>query len=329
MNNGLSKVSVVIVSRDRHQELMKAVDSVKALNYPKEGIEIVVVEEADSPQKIEGVKYVFLPTKKQKDFGYARNIGVKKSSGDIVAFTDDDCIVEQDWLKQLMSCFHNDIGAVAGGVMVRDCNAIGHCESILGFPGGGLKKIIESRGKTLSTNQLSTCNCAFRRRVFDEIGYFKENTPFSGEDYDFAQRVCRRYRCLYNPKAVVFHKPRGSLWKIFKWFRRRGICEVYLLPLGTNKPILHIWYNIKTSITLRLILLILVLNIFGLSKLYVYLGLFIIYYWLMLFRYRFQWQRFKSIKILLFTPMVKLVMDLGMDCGRFSGPWILLRRRRM
>ncbi len=321
-------VSVVVVSKNRREELKKALNSLRKVNYPKDRLEIVVVEEADSPQEIEGVKYVFIPYKERMDFGYARNVGVKNTTHSIIAWTDDDCIVDKNWLKELASCFNGNIVGVAGAVLVRNTNAIGYCENVLGFPGGGLKKIHMTKGKIITTEQLSTCNCAYRKRLFEEIGYFKEDTPYSGEDYDFAQRVIRKYKCLYNPKAVVYHKPRESLWRIFRWFNRRGICETYLIKMKTNRLIPHIWYNIKTSLIIRLIILVFILYLLGQNKLGVYLTLFIIYYLVILFRYRFQLRSLKKVKVFFLTPIVKLTMDLGMEWGKILGPFVYLHHKR-
>ena len=322
----LPTTSVIIITKDRRTELKKAIDSIRKIDYPKEKLEIIVVEEAHSPQEIEGVKYIFIPWKKRKDFGYPRNLGVKNAKNEIIVFTDDDCTVEKDWLKQLVSCIGKDVAGVAGGVLVKDCNAVGYCENILGFPGGGLKKIIEAKSKISSTDQISTCNCAYQKLIFNDIGYFKENTPYSGEDYDFTQRVCRKYKCLYNPNAIVYHKARGNLWKIFRWFNRRGICQVYLVKMGTSKFLTYLWDNLSNSLIVRFLCLFLALSLIGQNKAYIYALLLVIYYFVIAFRYRFQWQKLHNIKTLLLTPVVKLVMDLGTDWGRIIGPFILLKQ---
>lgn len=324
--NNLPTISVIICSKDRRKELNVAIDSVKKIDYPTNKLEIIVVEEADSPQVIEGIKYVFIPRKKEIDFGYPRNLGVKNAKNEIIAFVDDDCIVTKDWLKELVFCLKNDTVGVAGGVLVKDCNAIGYCETVLGFTGGGLKQIIKSKGRILPTRQLSTCNCAYRREVFEKIGYFKEKTRFNGEDYDFAQRVCRKYKCLYNPNALVYHKAKEKLVKIFRWFIRRGICEIYLVRMKTNKFTAYLRYNLSRSLTVRFILLFLILSLIGQNRLSVYVALFIIYYFVVLFRYSFQWEKMKNIKVLFLTPIVKFVMDLGMEWGRMIGPFILLKQ---
>ncbi len=233
--------------------------------------------------------------------------------------------MEKDWLKKLISCFKDDVAAVCGGVLVKDCNPIGYCETVLGFPGGGLLKIENSKGKVMPSKYLSTCNCAFQRWVFDKIGYFKENTPYSGEDFDLAQRICEKYTCLYTPHAIVYHKARQNLWKIFRWFNRRGIGELYLVKIKTHKLTNYLWYNCTRSVSLRLLVLVSILTQVGLNHPLLYIGLFCLYYVLILMRYRFQLKKIKKVSTFLLTPIVKMVMDIGMDFGRIMGPFVVLK----
>ncbi|MFH1478206.1 MAG: glycosyltransferase [Candidatus Omnitrophota bacterium] len=324
-NDTFPSVSIIVSSKDRRLDLNKAIDSLKNLDYPKDRFEIIVVEEGDSPQRIEGVKYIFIPRKDKIDYSYPRNLAIKDAEGEIIAFVDDDCIVVKDWLKELVSCFKEGIGGVAGGVFVKDCNSIGYCETVLGFTGGGLQKIVESKGNIIPTTKLSTCNCAYRKEVLQKLGCFKPSSKYSGEDFDLAKRVCDSYKCLYNPNALAYHKTKSNLLKIFKWFIRRGVCEIYLVKMKTNKFTTYLWYNITRSIIIRFVLVVLLLVSIKKNTPYVYIGIYLIYYLLIFIRYSFQWERIKNIKSLFLTPIVKLIMDIGMDCGRIAGPFILLR----
>lgn len=162
----LPTVSILVITKDRRDELANLLSSLKKVDYPKELMEIVVVEEADSPKEIEDVKYIWIP-RENKGFGYARNLTVKNANNEIVIFTDDDCIVTENWVREIIKPFPDErVLGVAGGVRIKGGGITGKCEEMLGFPGGGLKRIIESKGKIQKTNLLSTCNCAYRRSVF-------------------------------------------------------------------------------------------------------------------------------------------------------------------
>jgi len=317
-------ISIAISTKDRREDLMNVLNSIKEVDYPKDKLEIIVVEETHNAQEIEGVKYVSIPVE-NRGFGYTRNVAVKNASNEIIVFTDDDCIVTEDWLKEIVSPLIKDEGVagVAGGVLVKNCKTIGYCENVIGFPNGGLIRIHNSKGNIVETKELSTCNCAYRRKVFEKLGLFRIDTKYSGEDYEFAKRVNRHYRCVFYPDAVVYHKPRESLIKIFKWFVRRGISEWFIGKMKIRSIWKHILYYLQSSLLLKLMVIILILNLFNWDKFWVYFILFALFYLLLLLRYRFQLHYHLGWKAFFLTPVVKWVMDLGMDFGMLIGGFVL------
>lgn len=318
MSQEWPNVSILIATKNRREDLKRAVVSIQELDYPKDMIEIVVVEETNNPRPIPGTQYYPIP-ELNLGFGYARNQCVKRARYSLLAFTDDDCLVEPQWLKELVQNLPPEGGGIAGAVKVKDFSLLGFCESVLGFPGGGLKYIWRSKGKVVPTRHLSTCNCLYRKKVFDDIGLFKENTRFSGEDYDFGIRVSKKYPCFYNPDAVIYHRPRGKVPEIFKWFIRRGRSEVNMIHLKTHPMTWQVLYIIYTSLFVRLSAAVL---LFYLLNIPVYLGVLAVmalYYGLNLSRTAFQFRFGGNWKTWLLTPWVKLVMDAGMEMGKFQG----------
>jgi GT2 family glycosyltransferase len=311
----LPKVSILISTKNRREDLQLAIASIKQMDYPKELYEIVVVEETNKPEPIEGVKYITIP-EEGRGFGYSRNTAVKHASYPVVAFTDDDCQVERDWLRELVAPFQKAAAAVAGAVKVKNCGTLGYCENTLGFPGGGIKYIHRADNKIHPVKHISTCNAAFKKEIILKAGGFPLDTPFSGEDFLLAEKVSKSNLCYYNPKAIVYHKPRKNLWAIFKWFIRRGRSEMTVVDLADKKKG-HIIWNLLTSITLRLIAVFAILIILRLNILLWLSILFLIYYILTVLRYSYSLKYYKNFKTPLYVPIVKLVMDCGMDVGRF------------
>src|SRR4029453_17580941 len=103
-------------------------------------------------------------------------------------------------------------------------------ESILGFPGGGLRYYHAAGGRVVPTALLSTCNCAYRRTAIEAAGGFSPRAVLGGEDSLLAERVTARWPCRYVPEAIVYHKPRQRLGAIFRWFVRRGRAGILVLP---------------------------------------------------------------------------------------------------
>lgn len=318
----LPPVSVLISTKGRRKLAERLIQSIKELDYPEDKLEVVVVEETGDPKPIPGVKYIHI-SPGNKGFAYTRNVALRHASYPLVAFTDDDCLVHPQWLRELVASLKPGVAGVAGAVLLKDFSPIGYCESILGFPGGGIKYLVNSGGEVRPTKYLSTCNCAYLKERIEEMGGFKDQLLYSGEDYLLARDISQRYTCLYNPRAVVYHQPRGSLKGIFKWFVRRGKGELACLRFVKDKKG-EIIRLLRSSITLKIILIILLLSLLPVSFLPALIIAVMAYYSLMLYRYYFGYRYYKSLIAWLLVPLVKLVMDLGADYGRLT---FLLRRR--
>lgn len=219
-------VSVIICSKNRHALLQKAAASVLASDYPGGRFELVVVEECSEPQPVPGAKYVHLPVR-NLGLGYCHNAGVRNANGEIIVFTDDDVVVETAWLGELVSCFDDPaVYGAAGLVRTQRGSASGETEEILGLPGGGLKALAASGGKTVPTGSLSTCNAAYRRPVFSEFSFLETSFgKYGGDDWYLGKQVSEKYRAVFNPRAVVYHRPKASVGRLVHTYYRRQLTD--------------------------------------------------------------------------------------------------------
>lgn len=313
-----SPVSIIICTKDRPDDLARAIASIRGSCGVGRRAEVVVVEETDVPRDVPGVRYVHLP-RHGRGFGYTRNVGVREAHGDILLFIDDDCEAEQGWGEALIEPFHKDpqILGVAGAVMVRDCGLIGYAENILGFPGGGLRYRHDARGQIVPTRYLSTCNCAYRRKAVLDAGGFPEDARLGGEDYLVAERVSALGACVYAPAAAVYHRPRGTLAAIFQWFVRRGRSEIGLLSVSTDRASIG-RFLLRSSWTLRALAAFLILFIWPWIMVLLPAGV-IAYYGAILWRFRFARAYPSHRKAWWLVPIVKFTMDAGTEVGRWKG----------
>lgn len=308
-------VSVIICSKDRHDDLERAVASVRTADAIAARAEIVVVEEGDAPKAVPGTHYVFLP-RQHRGFGYARNMAVQHATGAVLVFLDDDCEAEAGWLEALLLPFDDDprpVG-VAGAVSVRGCGPLGYAENILGFPAGGLRYRHEAHGRIQQTNYLSTCNCAYLREAVIEAGGFSEEAKNGNEDALLAERVSTSGLCVYTPHAVVYHRARDRWGSIFHWFMRRGASE--LATFGNRMhPVTFGGYVLRSSWSLRLLILLMVMLLIpnGVRWLPLALGM---YYLATLWRFRFARQYPAHRTGWWLVPLVKVTMDIGNEIGR-------------
>jgi GT2 family glycosyltransferase len=312
----MEQVSILICSRGRRSTLEKLVLSLRKMDTSYR-TEVVVVEESDNPSPLTGVRYISHPIA-NRGFPYARNLAVANASGSIIVFVDDDCVISDGWLNHLLSPFtDSSVVGVQGGVAVPESsNAIGWSESILGFPGGGIRRVYQAKGKIQETTEISTLNCAYRKWVFDKVGAFDERLMHGGEDYLFAKKACEQGRCVFVPNAMVFHHPRGSLVNIFYWFYRRGKAEFSLARTGWQiKEFISYW--LRSSLVLKILLLFILGSLVSANSLVLCASLVLYYVATFLRYYRYCGSCGAPFAAFLILPLVKMVMDLAIDCGRF------------
>lgn len=204
-------VSVVVCTLNRKNLLKKCLNKLLNLNYPKSKYEIIVVDGGSVDGTISmlrkefpNIKYI---VEKRAGVSYARNKGLESARGDIVAFTDDDCIVTKNWLRNLVIGFSsNEVGAVGGPVCFLQQEKIPRKFLVKAALGG-----YDLGEKRRFAKFLITSNMAVKREVFQNIKFDvtlgrKGNMLFDNEDIEFCEKILRMgYRLLYNPKAIVYH----------------------------------------------------------------------------------------------------------------------------
>ena len=223
------KISVIVPAYNVKKTLSRLLDSLS--HQSCKDFEVIVVDDCSQDntcQVAESYDCTLVRLPRNRGPASCRNVGAKKAVGDIFLFTDSDCRVEWNWIERIEERFlQNDIDAVMGKVVLMPSTLLGDSISALGFPAGGaigFDKIWKVDPKGF-TNSLSTCNCAIRKDVFEEVGGFDESFPFpGGEDTLLAYDLRKfNYRIKYCPDVVVYHAARDSFRDFVKWQFRRGI----------------------------------------------------------------------------------------------------------
>ncbi len=201
-------VSAIICTRNRPDLIGQAVASVLANSYPH--YELVVIDQSDNDRTGEivgglmishpNLRYVYSST---PGLSRAYNTGVRESTGDILAFTDDDCVAAPDWISSIVAALEADPEAdMLYGQVLRAPTLQGVVGEVPELPFSRAARFSHSDGFRVYG---MGANFAARRRVFDRVGGFDEALGGGGplkssQDYDFQYR-------LYLAGAVVLLSP--------------------------------------------------------------------------------------------------------------------------
>ncbi len=222
------EVSVLVITNNKLSRLSDLIGSLKSQSCSFEP-EIVIAHEQrgdDGGFQSEhpDVKWISIPGGRGIPFN--RNRSWEAATGKVVAFIDDDCVPQPDWLENITGpILRGDADATVGGAKVRSDRYMGRAIAGLGFPAGGsigfpLVFPVADDGSTAS---LVTCNAAVRSCVGDDVGRFDESLRHGGEDTELGIRiVAEDYRIAYVPKSVVGHAPRETISGFWSWQVRRG-----------------------------------------------------------------------------------------------------------
>lgn len=241
-----TSVTVAVCTRNRAAQLPECLESLRALDYPGDRLDILVVDNAPSDEstrtiveRFPGFRYVCEP---RPGLDWARNRAILESRGEIVAYTDDDVSVDPGWVRAVVSAFLQEAhAACVTGLVVPDevdTDAQALFERYGGFGRGFERQVFRvdvEGGHSAAqlyggTGRFGTgANMAFRRSFFDEAGLFDPaldvGTPANGGgDLDMFFRVLKSGRALvYEPAATVRHRHRRDYAALKAQIANNGI----------------------------------------------------------------------------------------------------------
>ncbi len=222
-------VSVIVPTHDRPERIQLCLHSLLALRYPQ--YEIIVVDNAPSTmstadfiqQAYRGVPQVRYIREDRPGASRARNCGMMAARGEILAFTDDDIVVDAYWLVELVKAFGlaDNVACVTGLLwpLELETQAQFWIEEFGGFSKGFSRRVFdmqENHPKTplhpYAAGQFgSGANMAFTAAFLRNVGGFDPalgpgSPAQGGEDLSlFFQAVTRGYTLVYEPASLAYH----------------------------------------------------------------------------------------------------------------------------
>ena len=214
-------VSVIIPVFNDSKRLKLCLTALESQTYCSSKYEIIVIDN-DSSEKIAEVTKPFAKVKllfeQQKGSYSARNRGIQASSGEILAFTDADCLPDADWIKKggkrLLE--NPDCGIVGGKIdlFFADELFLTTAEIYESLTYLNQSHFIEN------LHFSATANLFTHRRIFNEVGLFSADLR-SGGDFEWGQRVfAKGFQLIYAEEVRVKHPARRTVREVLARQRR-------------------------------------------------------------------------------------------------------------
>ena len=248
------KVSIVIPTYNRKESLKKTLESLFNQTYPKDNYEIIVCDDYKSTDGTEEMvkelmnvspcELRYLKVKSNyKGPATVRNAGIENARGEIIGFTDDDCIVSPNWIENAIPFF--DDKTISG---VQGC-------TLPLQPHSKKNKLFWVRHTNEITEpgdlRYATCNIFYRKEALLEIGGFDPRFTMAREDIDLAWSLLDRgYKIIFSKNPLVYHETRYiSLLKYLKSLKKHESLALFIRkhPILREKLALR-FIALKTNI---------------------------------------------------------------------------------
>lgn len=245
----MNSVSIIIPVYKDWDRLAQCLQALAVQDYPGDQIEVIVVNNHPADQLPAGWT---LPgncrmIQEGKPGSYAaRNSAIRIARGEIIGFTDSDCIPSREWIREAVACFADpSCSRIAGRIKLfyrgPELSMAEQYEQIYAF---NQDIYVKRDGMGV------TANLFVRKVLFDQVGLFNEEL-LSGGDYEWSVRAGKAgYGIAYAEKAVVLHPAGHRMSQLVRKARRVGGGQALFMN-GTRNPVasfFHLLYDLRPPI---------------------------------------------------------------------------------
>lgn len=226
-------ISVIITAKNEEKMIELCINSIFKQSYSNFEIIYIDAESSDKTFEIasklrtnvdiyKNCKRFICLKKNANSPGKGRNIGAKLSNGKFIAFTDADCIAENNWLEELFK--HLDhINSVVGGPNIikhhKTSKIINAIDKVLGtyLGSAGAPQFLQI-DNIKQVYGIPGCNLSLSKEIFDKLNGFDESLRYN-EDTDLCYRLTKNNcKIIFNPNAIVHHYMGLDSFKEFSKF---------------------------------------------------------------------------------------------------------------
>ncbi len=203
------RVSVVVCAYNAERTMDACLASLEKLSYPD--YEVIVVNDGSTDRTLEiseGYPDCRIISQENKGLSVARNVGAEAATGEIVAYTDSDCVADPDWLNYLVGTMVEKGVVACGGPNFSPAETSLVPEAVAVSPGAPCHVLLDDE----IAEHIAGCNMAFRRDVLLSIGGFDPIFRAAGDDVDICWRLQDAgYQIGYSAAGFVWHFRRNTV----------------------------------------------------------------------------------------------------------------------
>ncbi|MFC1632010.1 glycosyltransferase [Candidatus Omnitrophota bacterium] len=243
-------VSIIVPTLNSEQWIRDCLGSLTNLVFPKESVEILVVDNGSEDRTKDLAKEYKAKVleNNNRTISSSRNLGVKNAKGNILAFIDSDCLAPRNWLIEAMALLNgNNTGAVGAQYKLPKqttwIERTWHLHIDKGDVAG-------------EANWLPSCNMIVPKKYFTEVGGFREDLV-TNEDIDFSRRIkATGLKIVADPQLSVVHLRNPKTIKQFflkELWRGKGVLQNFLgnLPeVKLNKAIGYAFFTLACLVAM-------------------------------------------------------------------------------
>src|SRR3989454_7168646 len=229
--------SFVVPIRNASRTLPECLAEFERIEPPP--MEIILVDNGSTDESLSLIqrfahdhhsKRVRILEEQRRGAAAARNAGARAACGDVVAFTDSDCVPDPTWLRHLLAALADSkVCAVAGRVFSASPGSTVELFSSL-YTLQSSEKPTRYRRWTPREGGFPTANLGVRRESLQALGGFDEEVEIYGEDYDLCARLYKGGAEIeYAPDAKVFHHHRVTIPSMLRQAFGFGRSTTYLI----------------------------------------------------------------------------------------------------
>lgn len=222
-------VSIIIPVKNEEGVLGRCLKSLSDLEYPKDKLEVIIADglSTDDSRKIALAFNVKVVENTREIVSSGRNAGFRSAQGDIIVFTDADCVFDANWLKNAVKYFDDDRLGGVGGITLSPDNSSSFEKAVdVLFQFAEIFQSTSHRkgfSGVMSSDDIPGCNAFYRRAALEKVMPIDENLLTAEDSW---LNFCLRnsgYKLILAPDVILWHYRRNSPKKFLRQMYRFAV----------------------------------------------------------------------------------------------------------